>query len=257
MREFAVIGVGLYTPGFAGVEAWRGGVADEASARPTGVSLERRSRRLASDLMRGLADAYQEAAQQGGVDLQAVASVFGSSLGEASTMIGLLDQMWALKEEPSPMAFATSVHNAAAGVVSISNKNQAFTTSIAADYDTVAMTLLEAVGLLATGASEVVIACGDEAAPEKLVREEFHWGFLCGALALSSDVEHPNCLGVLRVPTMNVPSTVDTERATERLRGNPQFGLLKLIDAIVERRFGVLALDEGRGRGWSVELREP
>src|SRR5690554_4733866 len=209
MREFSVVGCGLFIPGFSSVEAWRNGDYKEEDLRPSGSSLERRSRRLASDLMRGLAGAYQEAVTQGELAPESVASVFGSAISEAKTMIGLLDQMWDLREEPSPMAFAASVHNAAAGVVSISNKNQAFTTSIAADFDTVAMALVEAVGLAITGegGGDVIVACGDEPAPEKLVDEGVHWSFVCGAIALSAEPGDAP-LARIQLPVLGPEATV-------------------------------------------------
>lgn len=257
MREFSVVGCGLFVPGFSSVEAWRNGDYKEEDLRPSGSSLERRSRRLASDLMRGLAGAYQEAVTQGELAPESVASVFGSAISEAKTMIGLLDQMWALNEEPSPMAFAASVHNAAAGVVSISNKNREFTTSIAADFDTVAMSLMEAVGLLVTGTEAVVIACGDEAAPEKLVTNEFHWSALCASVALHADPHHPRALARIRVPQLGVAGTIAAPKADAALQMNPQFGLLRLIDAVCGQQSGVVPLDEGLGRGWSVEVLTP
>lgn len=259
MLELYVYGVGLFTPSAPNAAAWLDAPAEGQSepATPTGSSLERRSRRMSSVLMRGFADVYNEACTQADFDAETVASVFGSALGEANTMIGLLDQMWAKHEEPSPMAFAASVHNAAAGVVSISNKNRAFTTSIAADFDTVAMALMEAVGLLATGHTEVMVACGDEPAPEKLVDDASHWGFLCGAVALrSAPKEEMKPLARLRVPTLGAENPLAFEYDAG-LRANPQLGLLQLIDAVLRQRWGQVALDNGRGRGWAVEVLAP
>jgi hypothetical protein len=83
-------------------------------------------------------------------------------------MLDLLEQMIrGADEDFSPMKFAVSVHNAAAGLVSISTHNRAFTTSVAADHDTPAMALLEGIGAMAA-LDRPAVVCGDEAAPEGL-----------------------------------------------------------------------------------------
>ena len=148
--ELAITGVGLWLP-------------TEAEPKAPGELLDRRSKRRASPITLALAEVFGQAANQAQVDLATVSAVFGSALGQAHTMISLLDQMWREGTGLSPMMFATSVHNAAAGVVSIASKNRGFTTSLAADYDTPAMSLIEAAKLVATRNAPVVVACGDEA----------------------------------------------------------------------------------------------
>lgn len=255
--QFALIGTGLYTPHFASVAAWRDNTPSDEATAPSGALIDRRNRRLSSALMRALADVYGELLTQSQVDPLSVASVFGSALGEAQTMIGLLDQMWARNEEPSPMAFAASVHNAAAGVVSISTKNTGFTTSLAADFDTVAMSIAEAIGLLATGACEALIVCGDESAPEKLVEDIHQWGFLCAGIALSSQLDHPQAIARIGFPTMSEPTVAASTQLDSRTAANPQAGLVDLIDAVREKRWGTVRLDRGKGRGWTVEVSAP
>ena len=68
-----------------------------------------------------------------GVDPSKAPTIVGSAIGEAATMIGLLDQMWRRHEPMSPAEFTVSVHNAASGLISICNKNRGMTTSLAAD----------------------------------------------------------------------------------------------------------------------------
>lgn len=256
--RMAVTAMGLYTPRHPTLDAWREGVASSEDVAPTGLALDRRNRRLASPLMRALSDVYKEAADGGDIDVTEASSVFASSLGEASTMIGLLDQMWARDEAPSPLAFAASVHNAASGAVSISNKNNAFTTSIAADYDTVAMSLFEAFGVAKQRGGDVLIACGDEAAPEKLVDDENQWTFLCAALALSANPDDPRRIATIALPSMS-PSRSSCFLAPldSRLAGNPVVGMLDLVDAILTGHEGPVALDRGRGRGWSAFVSKP
>lgn len=256
MREFSVLGCGLFTPHFHSVGQWLEDAPFEEAVAPKGASLDRRSRRISGELMRALTDAAHDAIIHAEVDPATVASVYGSALGEVQTMVKLLQQIWKDKEAPSPMAFAASVHNAASGVASISHKNQAFTTSMAANFDTPAMSLIEAIALLATGTPEVLIACGDEPSPNDLMGEHPTWSTLCSAVVLSADSNHPKRLATIAMPTLHLKENVRPLDVSDELRNNPSFGLLKLVDTIVRQRQGVVRLDAGEGRGWCVEVRK-
>jgi hypothetical protein len=256
MDALQISGVGLWTPGFSDAASWLGGVADPERPAPQAAWLEPRARRRASLLTRALAEVANQAAAQAGVDLAVVPTVFGSALGEAATMIGLLDQMWREGGELSPMGFTLSVHNAAAGVVSIAAKNRGFTTSIAADYDTPAMAIVEAQALLAAGAPAVLIVCGDEAAPAHLVPDPQRFEALAVALVLTP-AGHPGpCVARLSGPRLGQP-TLEGAEAHEDLARSPEIGLLDLVDAALRGRCGVLRLDRGEGRGYCVELSAP
>jgi hypothetical protein len=252
-REVAVVGLGLFAPAFAGVEAWVSGRSDPAHAEPTGALVKPRDRRRMSALSKALADAYAEALAASSFTPGGVASIFGSALGEAATMIGLLDQMWSEGGALSPMRFVSSVHNAAAGVVSIATQNQGFTTSLGADYDTPAMALAEGVGFVLARGEPVIVCCGDEPVPGELVPEELRWALLAAAVALAPvDAAPP---GSARVAlTTKAPSLPGCDAPTAIAR-NPDVGLLDLIDALHHRQEGVLRLDRGRGQGFAVELR--
>lgn len=246
----AVHGVGLFTPTAPNVAAWAGRSA-EGEASPTGEFIERRSRRRVSTLTKALADAYAEAVEQSGVSAETAPAVFGSALGEASTMISLLDQMWREGEGLSPMKFAMSVHNAAAGVVSISGKNTGFTTSLGADFDTPAMSLMEAIGLVATRDEPVVVVCGDDAVPIDIVPEDKAWTLLTAAIVIGppSDAAIAHLSG-LAIQPGEVPATP----VSGPLERNPNVGLLDLVLAVAQGTTGRVSLDRGAGRGWSVQV---
>jgi hypothetical protein len=246
----AVVGTGVWMPGFPTVDAWRSNEED-AEAVPTGTIIERRSRRRSSRFTRALADAYEQALVSSDLDGAEVASVFGSALGEVSTMVGLLDQMWREAGPLSPMAFAMSVHNAAAGVVSISTKNRGYTTSAGADFDTPAMSLFEAFGLLDQGVP-VIVVVGDESVPEKLVRGDAGWCMLTAAVALAP-VDAEGSLATIELPAIQA-GDLDRAALSAPATRNPCVGMLDLIAAIAERKSGRIALDRGRGRGWSAGL---
>jgi hypothetical protein len=262
----AVAGIGLHLPGFPNLAAWRSRIAVTGAAA-SGALLDKHSKRRASEFTKSLADVYaealsaaQEAAAAHGADTvwrpDCVASVFGSALGEVSTMISLLEQMWREGGALSPMRFAGSVHNAAAGVVSIGTKNTGFTTSLGADHDTPAMALLEAIGLVLSRNEPVIVACGDEAAPSDLVGGAFGWDAVCCALALLPANSAPPGLVRLSQPQLGSP-TLAPPSLPNALAHNPETGMLDLIDHLVQGSRGSVRLDRGRGRGYCVDILRP
>lgn len=248
----AVAGMGVCLPGYPNLHAFQTQTAI-ADASASGALLDKHSRRRASDFTKALADAYAEALTASALPPATVASVFGSALGEVSTMISLLEQMWRGDGALSPMRFAGSVHNAAAGVVSIGTKNTGFTTSLGADYDTPAMALIEAIAIVLSQQEPVIIACGDEAAPSDLVGGAFGWDAVCCALALVPSEDAAPELPRLSLPRPGVASLAPPARA-EGFAQNPNAGLLDLIDALSRDQRGSLRLDRGRGRGYVLEI---
>ncbi len=246
----AVVGVGIWTSGVPNCAAWMTGTRDAGVAAAAGLGLDRRTKRRASKLARAMADAFSESVTQANGDPARLPTVFGSALGEAPTMIKLLDQMWRTREELSPMMFAMSVHNAASGLVSISSKNHGFTTSLAADYDTPAMALMEANGVVHRCEGTVIVTCGDDLAPRDLVPDHEMFGILAVSLALapirsadaSVDPAPGDVLATLRGPFMD-EATLTGATVEPTLARNPQVGMLDLADAVLHRRQGTLRLD--------------
>lgn len=248
----AITGLGLWVPGFPNVAAWVAGAADAEAVKPVGAALDRVNRRRASGLDRALADTVAAAMQQAAVDVTTVPVVVGSSIGEAATMIGLLDAMWRHHLPMSPADFTMSVHNAASGLISISNKNRGMTTSVAADHDTPAAALLEGIGLVAAHGGPVVVACGDEPAPAMLVQHAPPWAMLTAAVVLAPFAADAPHLATLRF--VDEPATRSLDRFEPMLRSNPQIGLLAVVDAVARRTAGVVRLDNGTGRGYGVAI---
>lgn len=255
---WVVTGLGMWLPGVPSRQAWRDGarpVDTTAADPPTGALLDKRTRRRASGLCRALADAFADAAAQSGLPIATTASVFGSALGEVTTMLGVLEQM-TRGEELSPMHFATSVHNTASGMISISNANRAFTTSISADYDTVAAALFEASGVIETSGVPVVVVCGDERSPERFVDHAHAYDLMAAALVVQSEPAEAPVLARLGVPRARRDDDVLLAVAPvpPTLVRHPQIGLLDLAAAILRQEHGVVALDRGGGRGWVVPV---
>ncbi|HLN87699.1 MAG TPA: beta-ketoacyl synthase chain length factor [Candidatus Limnocylindrales bacterium] len=120
-----------------------------------------------------------------------VPAIFSSRHGETSRSVDLLTDL--AKGLPlSPAAFGLSVHNAAGGLFSIARGDRAGTSAIAAGQSTVEHAVIEACGLLADGASEVLLVVYDRPLPDVYARyqdcreQPFAWAWLMQAPA--SDV---------------------------------------------------------------------
>lgn len=249
----AVAGWSAFIPGHASASDWLGGRESAEHAAPLGRIVPVRDRRRASPLSRALADVYAEACERAGLDPGRVASVFGSALGEATTMIGLLDQMWGDGTPLSPMKFATSVHNAAAGTVSIATGNRGFTTSLGADYDTPAMGLLEGIAFVIRHGEPVVVCCGDEAPPDHLVPGGQGWSLFAAAIALRPAAQAR--AGETLIDELAPGAATLVAASTPASLGrNPNVGLLDLIVALERGRPGRVRLDRGAGRGYCARI---
>jgi len=90
--------------------------------------------------------------------------VFASRYGDASRSLALLRD-YSLGELVSPADFALSVHNAIGAMYSIARRDTANFSSIAAGGASAAAAVVEAAGLLADGASEVLLVCYDAPLP--------------------------------------------------------------------------------------------
>jgi Beta-ketoacyl synthase, N-terminal domain len=235
----AVVGVGLWGIEPPVVELPR----TDRSSRP---------RRRASLLARMVADVATRAAQQAGVSLARVPVVMGSAFGEMATTMELLGE----REGDgllSPTRFHNSVHNNAAGQLSIANQNHSFSTSLAAGDETVAMVVLEALGLLATRGGEVLLIVADEPLPATLLRGQVT-AEVAAALVLAA---HPDplrsgpplaWLGELRQIVDPTPGTLRPIQVA-----NPCLSILPLVE-VINAGGGPTRIDLSAGRParWSI-----
>jgi hypothetical protein len=91
--------------------------------------------------------------------------VFSSAHGESVRTYDILETI-AGDEDVSPTAFSLSVHNSIAGQYSIFRRNRQQSVTIAPGADGVMPAFLEAAGLLAEGAEEVLLIFYDEQLPK-------------------------------------------------------------------------------------------
>lgn len=162
----AVVGLGVWTPGFPDVHAYLSGASVPGVEQPA-VSLPPRLRRRASLLTRMMADVAHQAARQARRPLGDVPLVMGSAFGELVTTMEMLEEL-ETDRLLSPFRFHNSVHNTAVGYLGMAHDNQRPSTALAAGNDTVPAALLDGLAWLAERGGDVLILVGDEPLPQAL-----------------------------------------------------------------------------------------
>jgi hypothetical protein len=148
-----------------------------------------------------LAHVAEVAVAQSGLSISKLPMIVGSAFGEMDITRKLLEMCFDGAGELSPARFQLSVHNASVGQLSIAVQNPMFSSAIAAGFNTVAMTFVEAQAWLNTHGGDLLVLLGDEALPDEL-RQEFKYEALAAAFVLGIDVpgksgKHSGCLGTI------------------------------------------------------------
>jgi hypothetical protein len=246
----AVQGVGLFSPGFAGVAAFLAGAPDPAVKSPKAAILPAALRRRATPLAAMVAEAVTQAAAEAGLELARVPLVLGSALGEigiARTMLGEFREGEGL---PSPTRFHNAVHNGPAAYVSLATGNRGFSTAIAAGRETPAAALLEAAGLLAERGGAVLVVLADEPPPDPFAPAT-PWPPAAVALALTAAAPDVPARATLRGLRHEAGAEV---QVPDGLAGHPQAGGLALVAAVARGAAGEVALGGKGARRWVVEV---
>lgn len=248
-----VRGVGLWAPGFPGLDAFRTGVPLPDVTEPACTVANPRAKRGTSRLARMLGEVVQQAGEDAGADLGTVATVYASAWGEIEVMVSLLGQIADGEVGLSPLRFKHSVHNSASGLVSIATGNRGFSTAIAGGKRTVERGLVEAFGLVESGEHEsVILAIAEDELPRPLDRYARYEALAIGLCLGSTDGAKHGTLALSRGP-------VDPARALERptfparYAENPTVWALPLVDALAKGRPSTLALSDA-ARPWAAEV---
>lgn len=244
-----VLGIGLWTPGFPSPAAWLTGRPTDGADLPNAAA-QAKMRRRGSLLVNMVADVAAQASAQAGVLLSAPRIVVGSAFGELATLLEMLDE----REGDgvlSPLRFQNSVHNAAAGQLSIAHRNRAPATSLAAGNDTVAMVLLEAMTLLALGGDEVIAIVADEALPQS-IRPGHHATPIAAALVLGAPSGARPALAVLEDLRQADVTAGAAERPLEA--DEPCAVVLPLIAALARGQSGRVDVSPADDRRWSINV---
>ena len=231
--HFSIARHAAWAPGLNTLDAWQAWAAaphliasgEEAPVRQLAPMLRRRAGTLgrmalevAYQCMEGLAD---------------VPTVFCSRHGEVARAVGLLLDL--ARDEPlSPTAFGLAVHNANAGLFSIARGERSNHIAIAAGSATVEHAVIEACGLLADGATMVLLVACDASLPPPLEQfeecdEQPHaWAWLmvpaaerANGLAWRADPDAQASAsqpGALEVLQFQISGQARMERAAERRR---------------------------------------
>jgi hypothetical protein len=246
-----VLGIGLWMPGFPDAPSWLSGARVEGADAPNAQSKQRRRSSL---LVNMVADVAAQASAQAGVPLSRLRVVVGSAFGELNTLVEMLEE----RERDgllSPLRFQNSVHNSAAGQLSIAAKNKAPAMSLAAGNDTVAMVLLEALTLLALGGDEVLAIVGDEPLPQA-IRPGHVAGPLAAALVLAADRDAApgapaGCAVLEDLRQANAARVLDRPQEVD----GPCAAVLPLIAAIGRGPAGRVNVSPDEDPRWSIAVR--
>lgn len=247
-----VLGMGLWTPGFPDVASWLSGRAGEGADAPNAQSKQRRRSSL---LVNMVADVAAQASAAAGVPLSRLRVVVGSAFGELTTLVEMLEE----RERDgllSPLRFQNSVHNSAAGQLSIATKNKTPAMSMAAGNDTVAMVLLEAMTLLALGGDEVLAIVADEPLPE-VILPGLRTAPVAAALVLAAGrspaaAQPPPALLEDLLHTPAVPDAPDRPQEVD----SPCAAILPLIAALGHGRYGRVNVSPAEDPRWSIMVRD-
>lgn len=252
-----VAGIGLWMPGFPNLASWLSGRPVDGADVPNAAA-QAKLRRRSSLLVNMVADVASQASEQAGVPLSRLRIVVGSAFGELGTLVAMLDE----RERDgvlSPLRFQNSVHNAAAGLLSIAHHNKAPATSLAAGNDTVAMVLLEAMTLLALGGDEVIAIVADESLPQS-IRPGHVASAIAAAIVLAPDggagatSGARAALGVLEDLRQTGAAPPAAERPLEV--DGPSAAILPLVAAIGRGRSGRVEVSPAEDPRWSIVLRD-
>ena len=231
--SFSVASFAAWAPGVTTQEAWlawaRGELGFSGNCEPPVKPMAPMLRRRAGFLSKmALEVAYDCLGKE--VD---VPTIFCSRHGEASRSVELLTDL--AKQAPlSPTSFGLSVHNATAGLFSIARADHASSIALSAGASSVEHGVIEACGLLAEGALEVLLVAYDSPLPaiysafQDCEEQPFAWAWLlqparrdgyslrwCGATNVSPPRRLPGGLEILRFFLLRDPVL---ERACDERR---------------------------------------
>lgn len=253
--------IGVWTPGYADAQAWAQrdacGPSDEPNARaPKAELLPPMLRRRTSLLTRMAAEVAAQAIHGGAFDPGNVAVIYGSMYGEIRTTLDLLGALLTPDAPLSPTKFHNSVHNTAAGYVSIAAHNRCGNAALTAGRSTLAMGLLECLGLLGSCEEPAVLVLAEEPLPEPLAAGRVYeplaaafglckpgFGDMSGRACRLRQGSRDEATHVVRLPASLVES--------------PCAPALVLADAAMRPGASVVALEPHLppdARGWLLEL---
>ena len=252
MRPIYVRGVGLWSPGYAGLDAWLENKRDPSVTKAPAALLEGALGRRATPLTRMAVEVFEQAAHGGRLDTSTLRSVWANAHGEHSAAIRLLEMMPRGEGKVSPTHFHNSVHNTASGYASIASHNAAISTTLTGGTELVASALLEAWSLAQSSGAPVALVWADE-----VLRPPF----------AKSDIPEPLALALLLDPqpegALAALESLRRDTAVPALPQHEHFGrlhvgaALPLVEAVAKGERGTVALEldaKRPGPVWCVDV---
>jgi hypothetical protein len=240
--DLKIRGVGVWTPGHPDASTWSQRQVTPGAEAPRAELLPPMLRRRTSLLTRMAAEVAEQAIKAGELDARAVPVIYGSVYGEIRTTVDILAGMLDPAAPMSPTKFHNSVHNTAAGYVSIASQNRSGNAALTAGAATVAMGVLECAGLVAQTGAPALLVIAEEALPEPLAAGRTY-GPLAAAFALApGHMSGRTCrLEQGEAAAVALPAA---------LAANPCAPALALVDALL----AATATTVGLGPGWRLAL---
>jgi len=245
--------MGLWMPGFPDAASWLAGQPVAGADAPNAAG-QTKMRRRSSLLMNMVADVAAQASAQADLPLSRLRIVVGSAFGELATMVEMLDE----REGDgllSPLRFQNSVHNAAAGSLSIAHGNKLPAMSLAAGNQTVAMVLLEAMTLLALGGGEVIAIVADEPLP-LAIRPGRRATAVAAALVLGADTGAPQRATRAVLEDLRAAHTTPPGGDRPLEVDGPTAAILPLLEALGRGRSGRVPVSPAEDPRWTIEVRD-
>ena len=168
-HRFRVVRWAAWAPGLASREAWRAWLASPAAiaaeGQPPLAEVPAMMRRRIDPLGRAALQAAWWAQGTPEEGAGAMPVIFASRWGEIARSLTLLQQL-AGGEPLSPTHFSLSVHNASGALYSMARQDRQNYLAVAGGEHSAEAAFCEALGLLADGASQVLVAHVDAPLPE-------------------------------------------------------------------------------------------
>ena len=209
-------------------------------------------RRRTSLLTRMAAEVVVQAARDR-AGLADLALVYGSVYGEIRTTIDLLAALLVPGEPLSPTKFHNSVHNTAAGYISIAAGNRVGDTVLAAGRSTPAMALLEGALQVRARGGDVVVVIAEEALPEPLAAGR-RYGPFAAAFALSAPGRSDMSARPCRLRRGASPGPGPLRPPPPWLTQNPCAAALAAVEAFCAPAAATVALEPHLAEGWLCEI---
>ena len=188
---------------------------------PELATIDAKQRRRLSSLAK-LSLAARQALEQE-VDLTLTDHILWcSSYGDEHKTLAIMQDI-ARDEAPSPTAFATSVHNATAGLYSMLYQDDVATTSMNVGHTEFGNALWYAHALLQTHtANQVLLVCADEPLPDVYAPQDLQQAYAMACVLCRPDEHHSVNLhiGAAEQPTQALPQQAQAVRFAEFWQSN-------------------------------------